>query len=79
MTILRAGLVGAAVLVGLSVTQADASLILNGSFESGVSPGSFVTLNAGDSTSLTDWTVKSGNIDYIGSYWTASNAREASI
>ena len=73
MAILRASLVTAAVLFGLCATQAHASLILNGSFESGISPGSFTTLSAGDSTSLTNWTVVSGNIDYIGTYWTASN------
>ena len=73
MAILRAGIVSAAILVGLSAIPAHASLILNGSFESGISPGSFTTLNAGDTTSLTGWTVASGNIDYIGTYWTASN------
>jgi choice-of-anchor C domain-containing protein len=73
MAILRACVVSAAILFGLSATQAQASLILNGSFESGVAPGSFVTLSAGDSTSLNNWTVASGNIDYIGTYWTASN------
>ena len=45
----------------------------NGSFESGIVPGVFTTLAAGDSTSITDWTVTSGTIDYIGSYWTASD------
>lgn len=73
MAILRAGIVSAAILVGLSAIPAHASLILNGSFEGGISPGSFTTLIAGDTTSLTGWTVASGNIDYIGTYWTASN------
>lgn len=73
MAIFRAGIVSAAILVVLSAIPAHASLILNGSFESGTDPGSFSPLNAGDSTSLTGWTVASGNVDYIGTYWTASN------
>ena len=46
----------------------------NGSFENAsVDPdGSFVTLAVG-STQITGWTVVSGNIDYIGGYWEASN------
>ena len=46
----------------------------NGSFETGIAdPGSFTTLTAVDSTSITDWTVNSGDADYIGTYWLASN------
>ena len=46
----------------------------NGSFENAsVDPGgSFVTLADG-STQITGWTVISGDIDYIGLYWAASN------
>src|SRR3989344_2638359 len=44
----------------------------NGSFEDGVNPGVFTTLFAGDSTSIIDWTVASGSVDYIGTYWVAS-------
>lgn len=45
----------------------------NGSFETGtlIDP-SFTTLTAVDGASITDWTVDSGSIDYIGTYWTAS-------
>jgi choice-of-anchor C domain-containing protein len=73
MPILRAFLVSAAMLLSFCATQAEASLITNGSFESGIDPGSFQMLNTGDSTSLTGWTIGSGNIDYIGSYWKASD------
>jgi hypothetical protein len=41
----------------------------NGSFELGSADiGSFITLNGGDSTSITGWTVGGGvnSIDYIG-------------
>jgi choice-of-anchor C domain-containing protein len=45
----------------------------NGSFETGTFGASpFDTLIAG-STAITDWTVDSGSIDWIGSYWPASN------
>ncbi|MDE1925467.1 MAG: choice-of-anchor C family protein [Patescibacteria group bacterium] len=47
--------------------------VSNGSFETGTSPGSFLTLTAPNGTDITNWTVDSGTIDYIGTYWTASN------
>lgn len=59
----------AATLIGSAPAQA---LILNGSFEQGTNPGSFSTLNAG-STDIANWTVTQGSIDYIGSYWQASD------
>ena len=46
------------------------ALGMNGSFEDGTDPGSYVTLNPGD-TDITDWTIVSGTVDYIGTYWTA--------
>jgi choice-of-anchor C domain-containing protein len=48
----------------------------NGSFEDGPGGiGEFITLTAGtaDSTDITGWTVVSGSIDLIGSYWDASD------
>jgi choice-of-anchor C domain-containing protein len=55
--------------------SANAASLVNGSFESGANPGSFASLNGGDSTSITGWTVGGGvnSVDYIGSYWTASD------
>lgn len=44
----------------------------NGSFEIGPAPGSYTTLYSGN-TSITGWTVTQGSIDYIGSYWLASD------
>lgn len=53
--------------------EARANLVLNGSFEdSSINPGSFTTLNAG-STAITGWTISSGSVDYIGTYWTAQD------
>jgi choice-of-anchor C domain-containing protein len=55
-----------------NVHSAQANLVINGSFELGVDPGGFTTLNAIDSGSISGWAVTSGSIDYIGSYWQAS-------
>jgi choice-of-anchor C domain-containing protein len=63
----------AAVLAGVSLpwTGAGAVSVTNGSFEIGTAPGSFITLTTGASD-ITGWTV-AGSIDYIGTYWAASN------
>ncbi|TRU45149.1 MAG: choice-of-anchor C family protein [Microcystis aeruginosa Ma_QC_Ch_20071001_S25] len=55
------------------VTPVQATnLIQNGSFETAtVNPGPFLQLNAG-STVITGWTVSQGSIDYIGTFWQAS-------
>ncbi len=45
--------------------------LTNGSFELGVDPGAYTTLDPG-STDITGWTI-TGQIDYIGSYWQASD------
>ena len=45
----------------------------NGSFETGTDPGVFTTLAPGDSTTITDWTVGASGVDYIGTYWVASD------
>ena len=47
---------------------AEANLLVNGSFESGPSAGSFVNL-AGGTTSITGWVVTGEGIDYIGTLW----------
>lgn len=51
---------------------ANAASIVNGSFEDGTNPGSFTTVNAGQ-TNITGWDVLTGSVDYIGSYWQASD------
>ena len=66
----------ATILVSLALAgaagTASAATIVNGSFEDGPNPGSFATYGSG-STAVTGWTVSSGSIDYIGSYWTAQD------
>jgi len=54
------------------ISQAEANLIQNGSFEDGKNPGSFITLGL-NSTDIDCWEVSSGSIDYIGTYWLASD------
>jgi len=63
-------------MVALTAAPAMADLIENGSFELGqASIGGFTTLDSG-STAINDWRVIGSvtlSIDYIGSYWTASD------
>ena len=58
----------AAAALAISGSPVNAATIINGSFEDGPDPGSFTEHVAGD-TSITGWTVSSGTIDYIGTYW----------
>jgi choice-of-anchor C domain-containing protein len=49
------------------------NLVVNGSFENGATiSGGFRTVGAGD-TSITGWTITSGSVDYIGSFWQAQD------
>src|SRR5665647_2987472 len=70
--VLLAGIVTGVMLVGI-INVANANLFTNGSFEDGtyVDNGGFQTLNAG-SSAISGWIV-SGSVDWIGSYWKASN------
>jgi choice-of-anchor C domain-containing protein len=55
-------------------TITQASLIENGSFEIGISPpsGGYRTLSA-PNTAISGWTVSAGNLDWIRTYWNASD------
>lgn len=66
-----------AVMLGVMAIPAFAAIAINnGSFENGTDPGAYATLGTGD-TSITGWTVATGSVDYIGSYWTASNGNRS--
>ena len=54
------------------VPPVQANLILNGSFETGPNPGSFLTLGNG-TTVIDGWVVGGSSIDYIGTYWTSQD------
>lgn len=69
-----AGGAASAVVIASSAGSALAAPVnSNGSFETGVAPGVFTTLVGVNNTNITDWTVDSGSVDYIGSYWMASD------
>ena len=64
-----------ALFVFLSTTFSTSAQIVNGSFEEGPEPGSFLQAYTG--TGITGWTIDVENIDYIGSYWQASNGNRS--
>lgn len=49
--------------------------LTNGSFELGTDPGAYKTLNPG-ATDIFGWTI-TGQIDYIGTYWQASDGNRS--
>jgi choice-of-anchor C domain-containing protein len=55
------------------VSAAAGPTIVNGSFETGTDPVVFTQLSAVNSASITGWTVSSGTVDYIGTYWQAAD------
>ncbi len=69
---------GGLAVFAFALVMSAMAAIDNGSFETGPIPGSFTTLNA-PNTSINNWSVNSGSIDYIGSYWQASNGSFRSI
>jgi choice-of-anchor C domain-containing protein len=71
LTSAGAGIAAAGLIV--APVAAAGPALLNGSFENGTSPGGFITPVAGDNTTISDWTVASGTVDYIGSYWVSSD------
>ena len=71
-----------AVVIGLGAPlQAMAAGVANGSFEDGDFPAgvAFVTLTAGTpgATSMTGWTVTSGEVDWINGYWAAQDGTKS--
>lgn len=71
--ILASGLVSFGLSLGLVASVFAAPVNTNGSFETGTDPGVFTQLHAGDNTSIPGWTVVSGSVDYIGTYWESSD------
>src|SRR5262245_37683734 len=56
--------------------SSTANLLVNGSFEEGIDVGEFVPLNEG-STAIKGWTVTRGQIDYVGTHWTAGEGKRS--
>ena len=68
--------VAALAIVVILSSGANADLITNGSFEAGQIVDPFLNVLAGE-TSITGWTVTSGNVDYISTYWQASDGHRS--
>lgn len=58
--------------MALTGVSASAATVINGSFELGTDPGVFTPLGAG-SNAITGWTIGGFGVDYIGTYWEASD------
>jgi choice-of-anchor C domain-containing protein len=67
---LQSILIVSVILISFAGSSTLAALT-NGSFELGIDPGSYTTLNPGN-TNIFGWTI-TGQIDYIGTYWQASD------
>lgn len=63
---------GLAIAIVGAASLGHANLLVNGSFELGTDPGTFSTVGVGG-TDITGWDVVTENVDYIGSYWQASD------
>ncbi|OGG25518.1 hypothetical protein A3E42_04215, partial [Candidatus Gottesmanbacteria bacterium RIFCSPHIGHO2_12_FULL_40_13] len=60
------------VLVSVTTVALAASIVQNGSFEYGTEPGLYLQVDTED-TDIDNWEVVSGNVEVIGTYWTASD------
>ena len=72
MKIARTALTAVALLGAAGAANAATSIVTNGSFENGTDPGAFSEVTPGE-TDITAWTVGPVSVDYIGSYWQASD------
>lgn len=67
-------------IAGLAIAGGSVSaspLIINGDFSQFTgTTGQFVTVNAGDS-SITGWTVDTGSVDWINTYWTGADGNHS--
>lgn len=71
-------LAAAAALAVFASPAAAQNLVLNGDFELGLDPGSYNQVDVGD-PDITFWTVTSGNVDYIGTYWLGQGGAGRSV
>jgi len=69
--------VGAVAVCLFAANSARANLISNGSFEYGTYPGGGVAPLLGGSTAIDDWTVTGHSIDWIDTYWAASDGHRS--
>lgn len=70
MSTIKTTLVGLALAASASHGFASTNLVTNGSFEANSVPGTFVNSTV---QSISNWTVGVGNVDLVGSLWTAAS------
>lgn len=69
-------LLSLAAAVALCGSTTRAASFTNGSFESGLNPGSFLSVSAGDPF-ITGWSVGGAGVDYVGTYWQAAQGERS--
>ena len=70
--LLVVGIIAVMLFAGIGAVSA-ANLVTNGGFEADTPNASFQTLTTG----LTGWTISSGSIDLIGTYWTSASGSKS--
>jgi choice-of-anchor C domain-containing protein len=69
--------IGASAVIAIS-PAIGATLVANGGFQAGTSNGDpYQQVNAGDSATISDWTVGPVNLDWIHGYWKGSSGSTA--
>ncbi len=64
---------------GNSVATTALAALSNGSFESGVTPGGWIRLASGNSTSLPGWVVTGSDVDYHNDFLAADGSRSVDL
>ena len=70
MSFIKTTLVGLTLAAAASQGFASTNLVANGSFEANSVPGTFINSTA---QTISNWTVGTGNVDLVGSLWTAAS------
>jgi choice-of-anchor C domain-containing protein len=70
MSTIKTTLVGIVLAAAASHGFASTNLVTNGSFEANSVPGTFIN---SAQQSISNWTVGAGNVDLVGSLWTAAS------
>lgn len=76
VSLMLASMGAASIIAAMPATSA--TLVANGGFQAGiVGAGDFEQVTAVNSTTITDWTVSAGNVDWIHGYWEGSSGSTA--
>ena len=74
MSLIKTTLVGLSLAAAASHGFASTNLVTNGSFEANSVPGTFINSTA---QSISNWTVGVGNVDLVGSLWSAASGKNS--